>query len=35
LLTEDGRLAHYLQNKSLRAMTLADVRRLRRSSHAG
>lgn len=34
LLTEDRRLAHYLQNKSLRAMTLSDVRRLRRSSHA-
>jgi rRNA-processing protein FCF1 len=34
LLTEDGRLAHYLQSKSLRAMTLSDVRHLRRSSHA-
>jgi len=35
LLTEDGRLAHYLQSKSLLAMTLGDVRRLLRPTHAG
>jgi len=34
LLTEDGRLAHYLQSKALLAITLEDVKRLQGVRHA-